>query len=196
MFPLSTVLFPGALLPLHVFEPRYRTMLAECLRTEPHEFGVVLITRGSEVGGGDERSDLGTVARIEALSRSDDGRYALLARGTTRVRVRRWLADDPFPQAMVDELDEAGTGPDDIRSEEAAAAVRRVEALLSELGSSVPDEAAGPGTRLWELCARLPVNALDRQRLLAADDPSARAALLVELAGELAEDLTRLLAGG
>lgn len=87
MFPLSAVLLPGDLLPLHVFEPRYRAMVADCLEHEPHEFGVVLIARGSEVGGGDVRTDIGTVAQLEALSRSHDGRYALLARGTSRLRV-------------------------------------------------------------------------------------------------------------
>jgi Lon protease-like protein len=192
MFPLSTVLFPGALLPLHVFEARYRTMLAECLRVEPHEFGVVLIARGPEVGGGDERTDVGTVARIEALSRTDDGRYALVARGTKRFRVAQWLPDDPYPEAVVEELADEPEG----QRAEAAAAVRRIEALLSELGSPVPDPPATPDTPLWELCSRVPVNTLDRQRLLEARDTTARVTLLVELAGALAEDLTMLLAGG
>lgn len=195
MFPLSTVLFPGGLLPLHVFEPRYRTMLAECLEDEPHEFGVVLISRGSEVGGGDDRTDVGTVARVEALSRSEDGRYALLALGTTRLRVVEWLADDPFPQALVEDLPESsGVAADGHPG--AAAAIRKVEALMSELGTSVPDQPVVGDTPLWELCSRLPVNALDRQRLLATDDPERRARLLVELADALADDLARLLAGG
>lgn len=197
MFPLSTVLFPGTLLPLHVFELRYRTMLAECLRTEPHEFGVVLITRGSEVGGGDERASVGTVARIEAIDRSDDGRYALLARGTTRLRVTQWLPDDPYPEAEVALVDEEdASAPVAAAHEEALAGVRRVEALLSELGSSVPHSPAGSDASLWELCARLPVNALDRQRLLETDDSGGRASLLAELAEAMADDLTRVLAGG
>lgn len=196
MFPLSTVLYPGALLPLHVFELRYRTMLAECLASEPQEFGIVLITRGSEVGGGDERAAVGTVARIEAAQRSDDGRYALLVRGAMRLRVVQWLPDDPYPQARValhDDEDAAAAGP---VHEAALSGVRRVEALLRELGSSVPEPPIGPATSLWELCARLPVNALDRQRLLETDDPDGRASLLAELAGALAVDLELLLAGG
>ena len=59
MFPLSAVLFPHATMPLHVFEPRYRTLMQDCLAGDPR-FGVVLIERGSEVGGGDQRSRLGT----------------------------------------------------------------------------------------------------------------------------------------
>lgn len=201
MFPLSTVLFPGGLLPLHVFEPRYRTMIAECLEEEPHEFGVVLISRGSEVGGGDQRTDVGTVARIEGLRRSDDGRYAIVARGTTRIRVVTWLPDDPFPVALVEELPDVGADDGDGGGggggfPGAVAAVRTVEALMSEIGSSVPDQPVGADTPLWELCGRLPVNALDRQRLLVTDDPESRARLLVELADGVAGDLARLLAGG
>ncbi|MEY2464632.1 MAG: ATP-dependent Lon protease, partial [Acidimicrobiaceae bacterium] len=63
MFPLGTVLFPSVFLPLHVFEPRYREMTRHCLDTQ-REFGVVLIERGSEVGGDDVRTQVGTVARI------------------------------------------------------------------------------------------------------------------------------------
>lgn len=197
MFPLSTVLFPGASLPLHVFEPRYRTMVAECLRGDAPEFGVVLIERGSEVGGGDVRSDVGTVARIETWQRSEDGRYALLARGTTRLRVVEWLADDPYPQALVVRPDEhdgnEGLGPN--AGIAALAAVRRVDALLGELGSPVGPPLPGQ-VPLWELCARLPINALDRQRLLVTDDAEVRAWLLVELADALGDDLARILAGG
>ena len=197
MFPLSTVLFPGALLPLHVFEPRYRAMVVDCMKAEPHEFGVVLIERGSEVGGGDVRTDVGTVARIEALDRTEDGRYALVARGTTRLKVVQWLPDDPYPQALVKR---PATAPDDVEAPGASAvalgAVRRVEAMLRELGSPLAGPPVEPTATLWDLCARLPINALDRQRLLAADDPEVRSWMLVELADALGDDLARILAGG
>jgi Lon protease-like protein len=196
MFPLSTVLLPGELLPLHVFEARYRTMIAHCLQSQPHVFGVVLIARGSEVGGGDTRTDVGTLASIEALSRSEDGRYALAVRGTERLRVRRWLPDDPYPVAEVDLLGPDSAGAPEL-AERASAAVRRVEALLSELGRSpAPAPDGGGADTAWGLCRRLPLGAWDRQRLLGTDDPDARLELLVELAQAQAEDLTRLLAGG
>ena len=95
MFPLGTVLYPYAMLPLHVFETRYRIMVRECLRTD-QEFGVVLIERGSEVGGGDVRFDTGTIARIVQAAELPDGRYALASVGTKRIRVERWLPDDPL----------------------------------------------------------------------------------------------------
>ncbi len=85
MFPLQTVLFPGAILPLHIFEPRYRKMLADCLSGDG-TFGVVLISRGSEVGGGDQRVAVGTEARIEEASRFDDGRWAVIARHPSHSR--------------------------------------------------------------------------------------------------------------
>ena len=88
MFPLGSVLFPGALLPLHVFEPRYRQLVKDCLAGEP-EFGVVLIDRGHEVGGGDVRREVGAVARDPGGERAPDGRYCLRRRGSGGSGCRR-----------------------------------------------------------------------------------------------------------
>src|SRR5215475_10761205 len=101
MFPLGSPLLPFAPLPLHVFEPRYRTLLADCLAGS-REFGVVLIERGSEVGGGDQRFDVGTVARIADVVPFADGRSALTAVGTSRLRVLEWLPENPYPRARVE----------------------------------------------------------------------------------------------
>src|SRR5690349_16753436 len=103
MFPLGTVLFPYALLPLHVFEPRYRMMMQHVLDGD-REFGVVLIERGSEVGGGDSRFDVGTIARVVQIAELPDGRYAVSTVGIRRFRVRRWLDDDPYPRAEIDAI--------------------------------------------------------------------------------------------
>src|ERR1700680_541599 len=92
MFPLGSVLFPAAMLPLHIFEPRYRVLMFDCTRegAEP-EFGVVLIERGTEVGGADQRFGIGTVARIVEAGELPDGRWLVNAIGTVRVTVDRWL---------------------------------------------------------------------------------------------------------
>ena len=111
MFPLGTVLLPGAVLPLHVFEPRYRALVSDCLAGEP-EFGVVLIERGREVGGGDVRRDVGTVARIAEVASLPDGRSALMTVGTRRITVRQWLPDDPV-LATYHASALAPLGPDD-----------------------------------------------------------------------------------
>ncbi|MGN6600680.1 MAG: LON peptidase substrate-binding domain-containing protein, partial [Actinomycetes bacterium] len=100
MFPLGSVLFPGMPLPLQVFEPRYLALVSDLLAGEAQEFGVVLIERGSEVGGGDVRFEVGTVATIVSVQVAD-GFIALLARGGRRFQVVRWLADDPYPRAEV-----------------------------------------------------------------------------------------------
>src|SRR5438270_10838595 len=73
MFPLGTVLLPFAHLPLHIFEPRYRALVKDCLAGDG-EFGVVLIERGHEVGGGDVRFGVGTVAHIVQTAELPDGR--------------------------------------------------------------------------------------------------------------------------
>src|SRR6185436_15638427 len=103
MFPLGTVLLPGMVLPLHVFEPRYQQLVRDCLDAPPHEFGVVLIDRGSEVGGGDTRSDVGVIARMLQVAPLEGNRFALVTVGTRRVRVVEWLADDPYPRADIEE---------------------------------------------------------------------------------------------
>jgi Lon protease-like protein len=104
MFPLGTVLLPGVVLPLHVFEPRYQQLVRDCLDATTHpEFGVVLIDRGSEVGGGDVRSDVGVVARILQVAAMDAGRFAIISVGTRRIKVTQWLPDDPYPRAEVED---------------------------------------------------------------------------------------------
>jgi Lon protease-like protein len=198
MFPLSTVLFPHADLPLQIFEPRYRKLVAHCLATDGC-FGVVLITRGSEVGGGDRRTGVGTIARIRVAAPRPDGRWVLVATGTERIRVERWLPEEPYPLAVVEVLAPEWLGPDEPALEAAAAEVRRVRALLSELGDhpALPPEPE-PGTdgaeRMWRLCASAPLVAFDRQRLLVCDDPVERLDLLAGLCRERAGDLTQMLA--
>jgi len=199
MFPLSTVLFPHAQLSLHVFEPRYRALVADCLADEGR-LGVVLIARGSEVGGGDTRVDVGTVASIAAADALPDGRWHLVVVGVELLRVTRWLDDDPYPRAVVEAFGGALTEQcDALRIAEAE--LRRVRALLSELGEvgavpgalsfgNTPDEVA------WRLCAAAPVNLFDRQRLLEAPGPDQRLALLTDLVRGVGDDVGRILAGG
>jgi Lon protease-like protein len=202
MFPLSGVLYPGGELPLHVFEPRYRALVDDC-RAGDGQFGVVLISRGSEVGGGDQRFEVGTVAHIEAASRFDDGRWALLTMGRGRISVRHWLEDAPYPVAEVEDRPDGPAEVDEAMFESATAAVRRVRTLVSELGGPAPvvsDLGAGiagdeVGQRLWRLCTMAPLTALDGQRLLETDDQRARLLLLRELCDALARDMVQLLGG-
>ena len=78
MFPLGNVVFPGELVPLRVFEQRYRRLVLDCLaRTDGAEFGTALIERGSEVGGGDQRSSIATLVAIQTVAPADGGLIGL-----------------------------------------------------------------------------------------------------------------------
>jgi uncharacterized protein len=187
MFPLGTVLFPHMVLPLHVFEPRYRALLHDVLDGDG-EFGVVLISRGQEVGGGDLRTDVGTVARVVQAEELEDGRWLTIAVGTGRVRVDRWLPDDPYPLAVVEDLmepvgDEAVEGSDELFAA-ATARLRRVLAMQTELGEeTLPatfELAEDPEVAGWQLAVVAPLNPLDAQRVLAADGHRARLELLLD----------------
>jgi len=198
MFPLGTVLFPHALLPLHVFEPRYRALTQRCLEGDK-EFGVVLIERGHEVGGGDVRFDVGTVARIVRAGELDDGRWMLVTVGVQRFRVIEWLPDDPHPLAHVERLDERSE-PGTTSVAEITAQLRRVLALRSELGELVPtldvDLADDTVQASFEAAALAPLGPLDAQRLLELDDAGERMDRLAGILTEEAQVLEQRLAGG
>lgn len=189
MFPLGTVLFPAQPLPLSIFEPRYRQMTHDLLNGDGR-FGVVLIERGFEVGGGDVRTDLGTVAQLVQCQPYPDGRFRLLAVGVERLRVIEWLPDEPYPRARVEVVVEAPVDPADAialgaAQHAASASVRRALALASELGwSAAPagiELADDPVAASFQLCAIAPLGPIDRQRLLAAPDAHARLVLVDEL---------------
>jgi len=198
MFPLGTVLLPGSVLPLQIFEPRYRAMIRDCLAGDQC-FGVVLIARGHEVGGGDERTDVGTVARVVRAAELPNGMWQLLAVGTSRFRVRRWLPDDPYPQAEVEPWDDDPTA-DPLDPQRYAAlldTVRRVLALAAEVGEpaapATTEFADDPTLGTFQIAAALPLGPFDRQRVLATDRVGARAELLAGECAERAADLEGLL---
>ena len=198
MFPLGTVLLPGGFLPLHVFEPRYRALVHDCLYGTP-EFGVALIERGSEVGGGDSRFDVGCIARIVEASESPDGRWALGTVGTRRVRVGSWLPDDPYPRAEVEDWPDEDDGTS--RADDVWVDLRRVLALAAEVGERVPPAAAAepvddPVAASYQLASLLPVGPLDRLALLAAPTVGARLDLAAELLADLEVVLATRLDGG
>ena len=170
MFPLGSVLFPAMPLPLRVFEPRYLQMLQDLLPDGPTEFGVVLIERGQEVGGGEKRFGVGTIAQVAELKVAD-GYLALLAEGTRRFEVVDWSAEDPYPRARVRDLpalewdDELGE-----RFDQTELLVRRTLARASEFDdlawSPTVQLSDDPVDALWQLAAIAPLGPLDQMRLL------------------------------
>ncbi|CAN5756873.1 LON peptidase substrate-binding domain-containing protein [soil metagenome] len=186
MFPLGQVLLPTTAMELHVFEPRYRQLVIDCLGSDsdPPEFGTVLIARGSEVGGGDQRTSTGVVAEMRQVQALDGGRYALLAVGVRRIRVIDWLQDDPYPRARVEEWPDTDIGdPDLVRL--LAATRQRAEALrrlmqgtdrAPELGLLVCD--AAPEVAVYQIAAQVPIGPSDRLGLLSAPSIKERLARL------------------
>ena len=188
MFPLGTVLLPFAHLPLHIFEPRYRALVKDCLAGDG-EFGVVLIERGQEVGGGDVRFGVGTIARIMQTAELPDGRWLLDAVGTERFRVTEWLPDDPYPLAMVEGIVDEPGSEGEADAEERRTAVerllRQVLALQVELGFPAPSAVRSlhenPGVAAFEAALLSPIGPMDAQKVLEAPSTAARLALLETL---------------
>jgi Lon protease-like protein len=101
LFPLNTVLFPGQVLPLHIFEDRYRLMIRQCL-AEENPFGVVLIRRGLEIGETAEPYMVGTIARIRESTHLPDGTMNIVSVGMERFRIRRLIHDQPYLRGEVE----------------------------------------------------------------------------------------------
>jgi Lon protease-like protein len=182
MFPLGTVLLPGAVLPLHVFEPRYQQLVRDCLEAPHAEFGVVLIDRGSEVGGGDTRSGVGVIARMLQVAAIDAGRLAVVTVGTRRIRVTEWLPDDPYPRADVEDWPDGDAVVSNDRLAATAAHARRCAGLAVEMGdqSSVPlaELTGDPSSDSFLLTAMSPFGPVDQYAALCAADPLARLDLI------------------
>ncbi len=183
-FPLGTVLFPSMVLPLHVFEPRYRTMVADVMAADGI-FGVVLIERGHEVGGGDQRSEFGTMARVVKAEELADGRWALVTVGVERFKVTNWLPDAPYPRADVEPW------PDDPAADnlgplyaQVQTKFRRCMALASEAGLDIgrfADAIDNVQLGCMQMAALIPVGPHDKQALLGSPGPTSRLALLDEM---------------
>lgn len=201
MFPLGAVLFPGAGMPLHVFEPRYRALTGYCLEHES-PLGIVLIERGSEVGGGDVRFSVGTLGRIARSVALPDGRWIVAVVGERRVRIEEWLGEEPFPRARVSFFDDrAAPGPgaptarDSVR-QRATAAIR----LLAELeewppGETDPDVPDDPDEAGWRVASFGLLGPADNQRVLETDGVDDRLALLASLLAEEVDVLALRAAG-
>jgi len=170
MFPLGNVLMPAMPLSLRIFEERYLKLLGDLITEENPEFGVVLIERGPEVGGGEKRRSIGTIASVTDIGTLDEF-YGVQSFGSRRFRVNAWLPDDPYPIADIDLL------PDLVWQESLMPArlhletkVRQLLALASEFG----DLPYGADTELsddpidacWQLAGVLPVGPLDQLDLL------------------------------
>jgi Lon protease-like protein len=197
LFPLGSVLFPGFAVQLHVFEDRYKTMIADCL-AGAERFGIVGIERGIEVGGDAVPYRVGTLARITQLERLPGGRFFLVAAGLERfevlefdpdgkpylrARVRLW-PDDRAPAPDPATAAQAGALLNEYLGELVAATGNQAEDWGLRLPLPLPDD-AGLLSLLIAALVQVPLPA--KQALLAAPAPAARLALEIDyIARELA----------
>ena len=192
MFPLGTVLFPHMPLQLRVFEPRYLEMLGQILDAEPPEFGVVLIERGQEVGGGEQRFRHGTVAQVAQVEAAD-GVIGLIVQGERRIEVIEWDTEDPYPQADVRELPELEWDDSlDALREEAERTVRRALALASEFTDATwpPDVLLSDDkvAAAWQLAGIAPLGSLDQVALLRSTSMRELLTALIDQAGSTSSE--------
>lgn len=190
VFPLGQVLFPRTPIALRIFEERYLIMLGRLLDASDPSFGVVLIERGSEVGGGEHRFDLGTLARLERVV-PQQGAIPVVARGTQRFEVVEWLDDDPYPRARITLLPDLpwNDALEPLLSE-AENIVRRVLGRVATRGATrweaSVELAEDPSDRMWQLAAIAPLGTLDQLELLRSTSAGAllRATIDTTLAAE------------
>jgi uncharacterized protein len=190
LFPLGTVLFPGLVLPLHIFEDRYRQLVADLQACpEPREFGVLAIRHGRETGidGVHDLFEVGCTAQIRDVEEYEDGRYGLVTVGARKFRLLGLAdSDAPYLEGDVDFLaDEVGDEP------EAALLVPPVqEAFMSYLAAladqregvfEVPELPDEPILLSYLVAAAVVAEVPDKQRLLAEKDAARRLAAGREL---------------
>ena len=193
LFPLNTVLLPGAALRLHIFEDRYKDMIGRCIEHEM-PFGVLLDRNGNEVGDRLDPVGIGTAAVIRKVTKLSAGRLYIVAQGTRRFRVDRVIGTSPFWRAEISYLEEVD-GPSDSAARLRETAIDRfkdyLSALLAVSGSELeaidlPSDAAASS---YVIADALQVEMLVKQELLEAASAAER--LRAEL--KLLDDETRRL---
>jgi uncharacterized protein len=182
LFPLGTVLYPGMVLPLHIFEDRYRQLIHDLLeRPEPRRFGVIAIREGRETGvdGVASLYEVGCVAELRDTEEHTDGRFDVVTIGTRRFRLLRLDQSQPYFQGEIEPLPE--DSPDQADAVAAVPAVQvsfraYLEALVEQGGATVriedlPDE---PLLLSYVVAAAMIIDLPERQRLLAEPDAASR----------------------
>jgi ATP-dependent Lon protease len=164
LFPLELVLLPTERVPLHIFEPRYKELIGECLRSG-REFGLVL----QDDHG---RREIGTrAAVVEVLQVFDDGRMNIVVEGHDRFRLRGLTSGRVFLTGDVEPVDDEDEGADEVETEQALALFRRlVEAAGGEVDE--PDETSGPLS--FQIAARVDFGIEPKQELLELRSEQAR----------------------
>jgi len=171
LFPLGLVLLPSEVVPLHIFEERYKLMIGQCLEEE-REFGIVWL---SDSG----LRDIGCSAAItELLETLDDGRMNILVRDTRPFRLLRRIEDLPYPAGDIELLDDDGTDPAPASLEETR---ERYAELVERLTESRPDDAQLDSLGAYGIAATIDFAHDAKQSLLESRSEDERLAMLSEL---------------
>lgn len=194
LFPLNTPLVPGLVLPLHIFEPRYRTLVEDLLAIpdeDAREFGIVAVRDGYDVArdGLSALYPVGTATVIRQAERLPDGRYDIVTTGSRRFRIADVDASRPLLMGAVEFLDDSSDPADDLLAGQVAERFLRYRAALSgqvpeavepDDESALPDD---PTVLSYLVTAAMVLPVDERQRLLAADTTTQRLALARTLLG-------------
>lgn len=188
LFPLNLVLFPGASLPLHIFEPRYRLMINRCVQLE-EPFGVVLIRDGEAEGGPvAEPHDTGTTATLQNVIKFPDGRMLLAAVGERRFRINQIVQREPYMVANVEYLEDEVTPEAHALADQARELyIRHAAALSQATGVAQPtaELPSNPSELSFVLSAEFHIVDDSKQQLLEADLDDRLLALVDALEREL-----------
>lgn len=185
LFPLGGVLVPGLLLPLRIFEPRYRALVADLAERPESQrvFGVVAIRAGHEVGAGGVQAlhDVGTTAVVREVAEGGDGTIAMLTSGAVRFRLHGLDAEaaTPYLTGLVSALEDVDGDDADVAGLARAAGLRYTDYRL-RLGAEPADLPSTPRVLSYLVAAGMSLDVAERQRLLEAPDTARR--LVAELA--------------
>lgn len=194
LFPLNAVLFPGATLPLHIFEERYKQMIQRCLE-DNGPFGVVLIRSGSELGEPTEPFNVGTTAHIAHVQHLPEGRMNLICRGGQRFRLLRTLRQEPYLVAEVAPLATVSQNDAEIHDlADTAAALfaeyYRLYLALSHQWARTLEMPRDPDELADFIGSRLGVSLWTKQRLLEELASPKRLEMEIDILGEAIRELT------
>jgi ATP-dependent Lon protease len=198
LFPLpNLVLFPRVLVPLHIFEERYKLMINTCIERE-EVFGIVLLRNGAETESEDTIHRVGVTARIVQVERLENGRLNILTEGEDRFRIRRFIGNHPYWKGMVDFFEDNESHPGiDAMQEEVAELYRKVAELGAKIDSSEEPEAALPESATdlsYMISYILDIEAEAKQKLLEMTSAAERLRSLVPHLNDSIEKLRQQLA--
>jgi uncharacterized protein len=183
LFPLGSVLFPGVVLPLHIFEHRYRQLVQELAALPegtPRRFGVLAIRDGHEVGRDNVHAlyDTGCTAEIDSIVEYEDGRYDITTTGVHRFKLREFDGEGVYPQGVVELMDETGGPEAEMLAPRTATAFRRYQEALAGLRGvrvgEIPVLPEDPTVLSYLIGAAIVLDVFEKQRLLALETTAER----------------------